>query len=354
MYYHRIDALRSYAVMVVLFSHFFNPNITKHLFIGNAGVNLFFVISGFLITEILFKYKNSERTLGESLKFFYIRRSLRIFPIYYIYLLVCAVMYFILVRDALPWAFLYGINFYEQNNTAPKVFSHLWSLSVEEQFYLVWPLLILTLRQKFIPFLIIGLIIAAVLSRFMISGINHKLLTTSCLDAFGMGALFAYLKLYRPEKLKELLKLDLVWIVALIVYLAMIICNFYKITVLNEWFRLAIAVISFYLLGTCLYPKEPKNKLTRILLENKTAIYLGTISYGIYIYHILIGFIADPFVDNILLQFFGHSSGVVKYIYYNSYVIKFPLYTLITVALAALSFRYIEKPIAAFKNRITA
>jgi len=353
IYYNRLDALRCYAVIAVLFSHFFNPNITQYLFIGNAGVNLFFVISGFLITEILFKYKDSGSKVGASLKKFYIRRFLRIFPIYYMYLVIAALLYYSLVKDALPWAFLYGINFYEQNHTVPVFFSHLWSLSIEEQFYLIWPFIILTIPKKMLLKLIVAVILIALFSRLFISGINHKLLTTSCFDAFGLGALFAYLKLYHQQKLQQILKYNIFWITALLAYAAMIICSIYQIPILDEWFRFFISIISFYLIGVALYPTQPTNKLTKILLENKTVIYLGTISYGIYIYHLLIGYILDPYINQYLSNLFASKTSALKYIYFNSYLIKLPLYTILTIAVAAFSFRFIEKPISAFKNRLT-
>jgi peptidoglycan/LPS O-acetylase OafA/YrhL len=338
--------------MAVLFSHFFNYNITKYLFIGNAGVNLFFVISGFLITEILLTYKDSSNSLVDNLKKFYLRRFFRIFPIYYLYLVFIGIFCFSIVKDVLPWAFLYCINFYQYTGDEPILVSHLWTLSIEEQFYIFWPILILALPRKRIFILIIGVVFFAIISRFLIEGINHKSFLPSCLDAFGLGALFAYLKKYHTTKLKVILGYNAVWVVSLLYYISMILLNIWNVTILDTSFRLSISIISFYLIGISLFSKG-NFKFANFLLENKLAIYIGKISYGIYLYHLLIAYFLDPFINAYLLNKFGSETSVLKYIYFNSYLIKLPLYTIITIAVAAISFKYIERPIALYKNRIS-
>lgn len=345
--------MRCYAVMAVLFSHFFSFKITKHVYIGIAGVDLFFVISGFLITEILFRYKETGATLQQNLKKFYIRRSMRIFPIYYLYLFVAALLFRAEAGPSLPYAFGYIINFYQQQHEVPLFFEHLWSLSIEEQFYLLWPLLILTVPQKHLLKLIAGAIAVAVLSRIFITGINHKLLTSSCFDAFGLGALFAYLKNYDREQLQKILRFRLAWKLGLAIYLGVVLLSVFNLHYLDPYFRLSVSVVSFYLIGAAIFPGNKQRFFALKLLENKTAMYIGQISYGVYIYHLMVAYLAEPYVNTFLLKSFGDTNSFLKYIYYNSYLVKFPLYSVLAIGVATLSFRYIEKPITVLKNRVT-
>jgi peptidoglycan/LPS O-acetylase OafA/YrhL len=141
-----IDGLRAIAVFLVIFYHLGVPRVN-----GGLGVLMFFVISGFLITWLLLK---EERRWGNiSLKLFYTRRTLRIFPAFYCYWLLVTVG-FALVGRHVVWpqalASLFYVNNYYQAiagdpNTA---LSHTWSLGIEEQFYLLWPVSFLVLRTN--------------------------------------------------------------------------------------------------------------------------------------------------------------------------------------------------------------
>ena len=139
-----LDGLRALAVLGVVFFH------VKWLAPGWLGVNLFFVISGFLITGILLDTRDSPGYFRR----FYIRRFLRIFPIYYLLLaVVCAVLLFHgHAPGDMPYFFLYLQNFVIANAhwmpAAPDDITHTWSLAVEEQFYLVWPLAVLLVTDR--------------------------------------------------------------------------------------------------------------------------------------------------------------------------------------------------------------
>ena len=159
-----LDGVRGLAILLVVLFHLpMSPGwggaLGLTLPFGWMGVQLFFVLSGFLITRILLRSK--EERLGPYLKRFYVRRVLRIFPLYYGYLLVLALVY---AATANPgqleryWPYLATFTWnwtradaaWEESN----LFVHLWSLSVEEQFYLLWPLLAFALPRR-------GLLIAA-------------------------------------------------------------------------------------------------------------------------------------------------------------------------------------------------
>src|ERR1700754_2151344 len=151
-YIKELDSIRAIAVLLVIISHWIPPNIPINILPnGPIGVNIFFVLSGFLITWILLenrkKTEELENTRGTVLKNFYIRRILRIFPIYY---LVVFVLYIFSessgteIRSALPYYLTYTSNFhFFYIDKWDGILSHLWSLAVEEQFYLLWPSIML-------------------------------------------------------------------------------------------------------------------------------------------------------------------------------------------------------------------
>jgi peptidoglycan/LPS O-acetylase OafA/YrhL len=127
-----IDGLRAFAVMAVVLFHAGLDAVPG----GFVGVDIFFVISGYLITNLLLR--EHERTSTINLREFYIRRAFRIFPAAFLFLAVVIVLYW---RD-MHWYHIASAVFYVANMdiTRPWIFGHLWSLSIEEQFYLLWPL----------------------------------------------------------------------------------------------------------------------------------------------------------------------------------------------------------------------
>src|SRR6187402_354046 len=154
------------------------------------GVRLCFVISGFLITGILLSWRNQP--LGLALKTFYRRRALRIFPLFYFVLAAAAVLNIGPVRDTLVWhvSYLSNFYFYLRGDWHGSV-SHLWSLAVEEQFYLVWPWLLLCAPARWLRPAIVAMIAVAPVSRLLFPHPMDSVLPTSCLDSLGLGALLA-------------------------------------------------------------------------------------------------------------------------------------------------------------------
>lgn len=140
-----LDGLRAIAAFLVVFFHGGIPWVP-----GGLGVLAFFVLSGFLITWLLLKEEEQSGTV--SLKAFYIRRSLRIFPAFYAYWLLLSAMLLLrhkrfIVAQAIS-SLLYVNNYYQALHGDPNTgFSHTWSLGIEEQFYLLWPLIFLLLKH---------------------------------------------------------------------------------------------------------------------------------------------------------------------------------------------------------------
>ena len=160
-YIKELDGIRAIAAWMVMFLHFFqmlNINtgiffyINKVAIFGGTGVSLFFVLSGFLITRILI----SSKLKKNYFKNFYIRRSLRIFPLYFLFLLFYYVAYPLVLNEKFVsfhnqiYYWVYLQNFALTFNWTSVGPLHLWSLAVEEHFYLIWPLLVYLLDIKWL------------------------------------------------------------------------------------------------------------------------------------------------------------------------------------------------------------
>jgi len=182
---------------------------------GWIGVQLFFVLSGFLITGILWKEKFKPEPLSHKFKKFWFRRSLRIFPLYIVYLLVLGVVYFITHAPQnfevhFPYLFTYTFNFTRSlpGWQGDPAYTHLWSLSIEEQFYLVFPLILFFCPPRFIKYFMVTMVLLTPVTRLLLGnyytskGLDASVVadsiywnTLSHLDAFFMGGLIPVLAL---------------------------------------------------------------------------------------------------------------------------------------------------------------
>jgi len=150
-YFPQLDGIRTLAVLMVIVSHWYRGSDLPLLYYGGAmGVGLFFVLSGFLITHILLGQQARFQEGGSEvksaiLKTFYIRRTLRIFPIYYLYVAALLMLGTGQAREIWAWLITYTYNFqlFLTNHWHSGYVEHLWSLAIEEQYYLIWPALLL-------------------------------------------------------------------------------------------------------------------------------------------------------------------------------------------------------------------
>ncbi|RWE05868.1 MAG: acyltransferase, partial [Mesorhizobium sp.] len=193
----QLDALRAVAVTLVLYAHFLAPGGSS--FLGHLGVRLFFVLSGFLITRLLLEARDAAQfEAGPALRSFYARRVIRIFPPYFA---VLALVWFTDLeqsRSSLAWHALYLSNFWYalRNDWNPWLLCHFWSLSIEEQFYLAWPLIVLLAPRRRIEAITIGVICFSLVYRFYWpiatdTALARDLLPPASMDALGCGALLA-------------------------------------------------------------------------------------------------------------------------------------------------------------------
>lgn len=167
---------------------------------GTFGVNMFFVLSGFLITSILLNVRSGTHTDSRSqiIKIFFARRVLRIFPIYYLLLLL---LYGLNMGDVVSniWYYLtYTINIVYYKTGQLNAVSYIWTLAVEEQFYLLWPWLIVFVERNYLGYLFAAAIVAGIASTFITMGVYDQkfpFLVINCFDAFGIGGIYAFVML---------------------------------------------------------------------------------------------------------------------------------------------------------------
>jgi peptidoglycan/LPS O-acetylase OafA/YrhL len=286
----QLDSLRALAVLAVACHHWL-PNLGAHLPLG-TGVPLFFVLSGFLITGILLDGKEAiERghaDRGAVLRNFYARRFLRIFPLYYAVLLIALALNVEQLRDTFAWHFLYLSNFsFMVRQDWQGSLSHFWTLAVEEQFYLFWPLLILLVPRDRLPFWLVVFVTLAPLYKLI--GLLYfpevklwNVGTPGSFDSLALGALLAYFRRY-PTALFERLQrsrgaIFMVGVAGfcIIEYTELLPAMFsaVKLTVLSLAFCVLIHGAAAGFTGNL-----------GKLLNMPTLQYVGKISYGLYIFH---------------------------------------------------------------------
>ena len=351
-YMAELDGLRAMAVGSVLFAHFIPVKYQFSLPFGSAGVQLFFVLSGFLITSILLRSKDGE--LSQSLKNFYARRFLRIFPLYYLVLTLCALCGWMTWHEDLPWHVLYLSNVYVNKlGQWPEIGGHLWSLSVEEQFYLVWPLLVLLASKTSIVRMTLTLMAVSVVLRlaqpwfFADSKINVLLFCN--LDALGLGSLIAC---FGPESVNAI-KHRSRWVTAAaILAIAGWLAKWGGLTSVAPLLHVGMVGLFGLVVANC--ATGISAKLWGTWLRHRFVRRIGMISYGLYVWHKFVPLMIEDtlnachapalWYDLLLL---GHSRGVLFGL--TSVVVSVALSFLV----AELSWRLFESPITRLKQHFT-
>lgn len=345
-YFPQLDGIRTLAVLMVIVSHWYRGTDYAWLHYGGAmGVGLFFVLSGFLITHILlnqhdaFSEGNSE-IRSRILKTFYIRRTLRIFPIYYLYLALLLLLGAGQVREVWAWlvTYTYNIQLFLTGNWHSGFIEHLWSLAIEEQYYLIWPAMLLYCPKRFHFHLVIGFILLAIGTKAVLYLQNpasqFSKFPVSQFDGFGLGSLLALA--WRRG-----------WNIPL-AFWGVILC--WGLSFFLKWGRFHVhgmsfagQVFPFFFTGCAfLVYLAAKNSagLMEIIFANPVAVYLGKISYGLYLYHLCI-----PYLSIWLLR----KTGISPFPETGMWLI----YCGLTLALTSLSWYLIEQPVNKLKNKFT-
>ncbi len=359
-----LDGLRGIAFLLVFLVH------TDYLSFGWTGVQLFFVLSGFLISGILVEMK---RNLADKEFFvkFYGRRALRIIPLYYFYLLIldplAAIIFYNVgmfgnriegFLNQIPYLLTFTYNFLTSDESSLFT-GHLWTLSAEEQFYILWPLLIFFTPEKHLKKLFLGAILFAFLFRlivsivhaitplpFMTNGVAYGIyaLTFSHLDAFAMGALLSQQKLPHSTKQFFILAVILpsigfaaqyIWtgnigLLQTFGYPFLMVDAYQYVwgySLLNYWFAVTIDAVA-------------REGLLNRLLNSRPLVRLGRISYGMYVYHSM--------VIVLLYRLVGPAIQLPMPL---AKIVLVPVQFAVVYSIASLSYRYIEKPFLDLKEK---
>lgn len=375
-FYPALDGLRAIAVLMVFCQHYLaHPRVLRW---GWTGVDIFFVLSGFLITGILFDTRDTQHRYRN----FYVRRTLRIFPLYYgvlfIALLAEPVFHWVWHPAWYLWPVYLGnyarFIWLQQFESMPIVFDHLmsgrqhfhpplifyfghfWSLCVEEQFYLAWPVVVFLVKDRLklrnicvvVFFLVFLARIGCVLflpQNLLEAGFIERF-TPLRVDALLLGG-FVALCLRGPEATRiQRFALPVMWssvgaFAAMQVFSLLTIHRFYRMENWWSWpCTLGYPCIDLFAAGLILRTIEPGTLLFG-LLQNRYLRRLGQISYGFYVFHDILHVTYDKLVHHI----FGdvrHAPWVVAAVALCG-----------TTILAFVSFRYFESRFLKLKDRFS-
>jgi peptidoglycan/LPS O-acetylase OafA/YrhL len=314
---------------------------------GSFGVDLFFVLSAYLITELLLREKDERGTL--NLRSFYARRVLRIWPLYFFFIAVALIPFFnplhgFSSRYVCAFVLLSGNwSFIAWGEPISTVVGPLWTVSVEEQFYLLWPPLVRKISRHRIALAALAMLVVATLTRIAMLAIHAnsnsvRYNSLARLDPIAAGILVATVLHSRMPKFG--LRLRLIMLCCGVSGL-ILVAHFWRINRPDslEWVPTLIG-----------YPVVAVS-CTLILLAvlgvslrfPQFLVYLGKISYGLYVYHILAMFLAWRLIPSWkLLPSHNHFSHVF---------LRELLGLAITVLLASISYTVLEKPFLKLKTR---
>jgi peptidoglycan/LPS O-acetylase OafA/YrhL len=352
-----LDSLRGVAVTLIFVQHYVYP--TYYTLFGWIGVWIFFALSGYLITDGLLKMK--ALPIGQYFGRFYAKRAFRILPAFVVFVSISVALYFIFRRE-IPggsplgryWIYIVTFTFNRYAQPSSMWFAHLWSLSLEEQFYVVWPWLVFFLPMNWLKKIAPCWILVAPVLRLVLpwhyGGLAHagnvefSLLCQA--DAFAIGGCVAIFRDELPSQSKKLLRIMTIAIIVIGLvnyFMGASARGSYWQTLgwphaglFNYQYVWSYSVINIWaatLILSCLQGTGP------FILNFPPLVFLGRISYGAYLSHL-------P-----LLQLYLHYLQPINSLSIRGFVI-FAIWFANVIVVAWLSFRFIELPFLRMKNRL--
>ncbi len=338
----QIDTLRAFAIIMVILTHWLVNTGLGEFHYFTYGVDLFFTISGFLITYLfLFDKERNADAKGKVVVNFYMRRLLRIFPIYYLLM-----FFFILLNKTFhAWIWNEGNGVYYLTYTSNILFflkgdqsaelQHTWSLAVEEQFYIIWPLLLILLSKRQTLYFLVSVFFIGIISNILWYKSNVRLFPNGNFHTLGIGALLAYLVYYhKQDRFYENL-LQKYSLPAFAISFA-VLCLVLGTNSSNNFLKPLFLSLTSGLFLFIAY--NGKTSLLNPLLNLKPLQYIGKLSYGIYLYHKPI----PSFIKIACLKLHLELPPPLLY---------FLLCLLILIPVVLASYYLIEKPILKLKTK---
>lgn len=362
VFYHpELDVLRFLAFLAVFFHHAlprdaelyirngFSPALTQLVLAvkgaGAYGVDLFFALSAYLITELLLREHAKRGTFSVSA--FYIRRALRIWPLYFVFLALTIFIIPTMFSDErfgpmymVSFAFFFG-NWVSAAYGLPfSVASPLWSISVEEQFYIAWPLLLLLFGVHRIKHLAIVLLAIALGTRIFLAqyAAEHPAVwcnTFARLDPIALGAILAFVLGGRAPQIKRAFRLLMIGVA---------VAGFLLVAVyLKQDGPSSIATYSVTAVASIVLLIAVLQSDARLLRFPPFSwlVYLGRISYGLYVFHLLAIALAGQVL---IIPLLGIQAN---------FEIRLLLAFVLTVLLATISYVWLEQPFLKLKERFS-
>jgi len=345
-----LDGIRGIAILLVLFFHCFEKikvfpfNFLSE--IGWVGVDLFFVLSGFLITGILLDTKGNENYLMS----FFAKRALRIFPLYYLALLIIFIILAIpginhfnpvfdithLQNSFYYFTFTQNLFFSFNGWGVTDLLNHFWSLAIEEQFYLFWPFIIFYLKTSKVLVVCTLLIIIALITRNNnVDSDFSYVFTLARVDALSIGSMLAIV-IRKHNQLLNRMALPTFLITAI----SLLLISYYSpnIGFRNTYFvrfGYTLFALLFASIIAFVYDKKRVGTVTNEILSLGMLRFFGTYSYGIYIYHWLLYKGVYIYFEN-------------KYVFSKAYILVF---LCIVIIISVISFHTFEKYFLRYKSK---
>ncbi len=353
----QLDGVRGIAILLVIVWHYFSCQIVAEpestlaycnlaLSLTWSGVDLFFVLSGFLIAGILLDHRKTSNFF----RVFYLRRVCRIFPLYFFILglFVCLTATPLFISPSFQWLFhdplsIWSYATFTQNlfmgargDFGPNWLGMTWSLAVEEQFYLFVPLLVYLLSRRALVCVLAGAVLTAPLLRCVSPGFQAFTNTLWRSDSLLSGALLAVLVRWHPfiSAMRQQRRLLLTLFVVLLAGAAIMTLQPAPFGVFNHFW---LAALYSTLILIAFVGNEP---LLGRILDSRVLVWLGRLSYGIYMFH--------QVVSGLLHGSLRHGEPQIRTL--SDAGITFTSLC-ITLALAILSYRFFESPLIRFGHR---